>query len=463
MKAWPILGIGLMQTIPVAGPLVHFSHPGRLPRQSHPSRISGARDSALPAGLQLHRRRPARLPFTNFAVTLIYSSPPSGSASSTTSFCAACLCWLANLALLSFPLRPVPASIPSPSGRRLLRPALLAGIYGLLNARWIRIRRVTVQLPNLPASWRGRTALLISDLHLGNVNGPGFCRRIVAWPPPDPDIVFFPATSSTASMTDPTASSLPSRRSPRPSASTSPPATTMSMATPPTTHRSQPRRHPRSGQRVVFVDGLDLLGVPYGDSIFPPSARHLKACTWTPPNPASCSTIRPPPAHRRASRHQPPALRPHPRRTALSLHLVYPPRLRQVHLRSAPLRLAPGVHLQRRRNLGPSHARRHPPRNRPAPFRFRHSVLQCSNIPTRRRAMAITTFSSREFNQDAAERRAPPRMALCLSLIAAAPPCTVVDRGIPKNQGQRKEHPGFVGHARCWRHRLRVRRAWAMS
>src|ERR1700674_641292 len=58
--------------------------------------------------------------------------------------------------------------------------AVLSGITGVLNAGWTRIRRIAVRLENLPESWRGRTAALISDLHLGHVRNGGFLRRIVA-------------------------------------------------------------------------------------------------------------------------------------------------------------------------------------------------------------------------------------------------------------------------------------------
>jgi uncharacterized protein len=57
--------------------------------------------------------------------------------------------------------------------------ALLASSYGILNARWVRLRRVKVELANLPSSWRGRVAALVSDIHLGHVNGSGFLRGIV--------------------------------------------------------------------------------------------------------------------------------------------------------------------------------------------------------------------------------------------------------------------------------------------
>jgi uncharacterized protein len=58
--------------------------------------------------------------------------------------------------------------------------ALLASLYGLINASWTRVTRAKVQLPNLPSTWRGRKAALISDLHLGHVRNGNFLRRLVA-------------------------------------------------------------------------------------------------------------------------------------------------------------------------------------------------------------------------------------------------------------------------------------------
>jgi hypothetical protein len=58
--------------------------------------------------------------------------------------------------------------------------AVLAGIYGVFNASWTRITRTTVRLANLPLAWRGRTAALISDVHLGHVRNGSFLRRMVA-------------------------------------------------------------------------------------------------------------------------------------------------------------------------------------------------------------------------------------------------------------------------------------------
>jgi predicted MPP superfamily phosphohydrolase len=62
----------------------------------------------------------------------------------------------------------------------LFAAAIVAGLYGVFNASWTRITRTTVRLANLPAAWRGRTAALISDVHLGHVRNGGFLRRMVA-------------------------------------------------------------------------------------------------------------------------------------------------------------------------------------------------------------------------------------------------------------------------------------------
>jgi len=57
---------------------------------------------------------------------------------------------------------------------------LIAAAWGMVNASVTRISRVKVSLPNLPAAWQGRTAAMISDLHLGHVRGATFARNIVA-------------------------------------------------------------------------------------------------------------------------------------------------------------------------------------------------------------------------------------------------------------------------------------------
>jgi uncharacterized protein len=58
--------------------------------------------------------------------------------------------------------------------------AILAGLYGTVNSARTRVTRVSVELPNLPASWRGRVAALVTDTHLGHVRGRRFAQRVVS-------------------------------------------------------------------------------------------------------------------------------------------------------------------------------------------------------------------------------------------------------------------------------------------
>ncbi len=57
--------------------------------------------------------------------------------------------------------------------------AAIVGFYGLFNAHWTRITRIKVELENLPATWRGRKAALVSDVHLGHVRNGNFLRRLI--------------------------------------------------------------------------------------------------------------------------------------------------------------------------------------------------------------------------------------------------------------------------------------------
>ena len=57
--------------------------------------------------------------------------------------------------------------------------AIAAGLYGIINAASPRVTRVTVTLAGLPAQWRGRTAVMVSDLHLGHIRNIRFARRVV--------------------------------------------------------------------------------------------------------------------------------------------------------------------------------------------------------------------------------------------------------------------------------------------
>jgi predicted MPP superfamily phosphohydrolase len=104
-------------------------------------------------------------------------------------FLAACACWIVYGVPLLFGVHVEKHSLAAVC----FGLGLLAGIAAIVNAAWTRVVRVTVKLPNLPAAWRGRTAALVSDLHLGHVRNAGFLRRIVRkLSRLHPDVLFIP-------------------------------------------------------------------------------------------------------------------------------------------------------------------------------------------------------------------------------------------------------------------------------
>jgi len=131
--------------------------------------------------------------FDNVAVRIVYWLAAVWLGFLNFFFWASLLVRLLWLAIRLSHLSAHPAAMRTPLAATIYAAAGLAGIYGLFNARIIRVRRVAVQIANLPASWRGRQAVVLSDLHLGPVNGVRFCRRLVAKASRcRPDIVFLP-------------------------------------------------------------------------------------------------------------------------------------------------------------------------------------------------------------------------------------------------------------------------------
>jgi predicted MPP superfamily phosphohydrolase len=175
-------------------------------------------------------------------------------------FLSACVCWS-----LYFGTTLIGAH---PDWRTLAGAVFALGalttVYGILNARWVRLRRIRVALPNLPESWRGRVAALVSDVHLGHVNGTAFLRRIVAkLQQLKPDIVFLTGDLYDGTMIDATGAARPWRNFG--------PDLGAYFVTGNHEEFSDPARYLEavrsSGLRVlqnekVVVDGLQLVGVP---------------------------------------------------------------------------------------------------------------------------------------------------------------------------------------------------------
>ena len=193
MKAWPVFAIFLIQIILLLGHWLVYSTwvdfwPGLSPAVTGDLRLAilVLAFTFVPASLLSFR-------FTNVAVHLFYRIAAVWLGFLNLFFWAAVLVRLVWLVLRFSHFAVNPAQYKPLLDGIFFAAALLAGIYGLINARIIRTRRISLQLPNLPAAWRGRRAVLLSDLHLGPINGPRFCRRLVTMAAShQPHIVFLP-------------------------------------------------------------------------------------------------------------------------------------------------------------------------------------------------------------------------------------------------------------------------------
>jgi len=149
--------------------------------------------------------------------------------------------------------------------------AALAAVIGLLNARWIRVKRISVKLADLPLSWRGRVAAMVSDVHLGHVNGLGFMRRIVSMLRLlKPDVVFITGDLFDGTKVNPSALAAPWKSL----------APTLGSYFVTGNHEefTDPRNYlegiSRAGIRVlrnerVVIDGLQVVGVHFSSTTHP--------------------------------------------------------------------------------------------------------------------------------------------------------------------------------------------------
>jgi uncharacterized protein len=154
--------------------------------------------------------------------------------------------------------------------------AALASAYGLLNSAHTRVTQVSVKLPNLPATWRGRVAALVTDTHLGHVRGAHFTQRIVTLLLRfAPDIILIGGDLYDGTAAD-------ARHLAAPLEQLSPPLGTYFISG---NHeefgdQAQYLKAVRdSGVRVlnnekVLIDGLQLVGVHHRDSVQP---EHFRA------------------------------------------------------------------------------------------------------------------------------------------------------------------------------------------
>jgi uncharacterized protein len=271
LKAWPVLGIAFIEFILL---LAHwFLHltwiafcgqPGPAASLAMPLALLVLGFSFVVAAL-------ISFYFSNWLVTAIYRAAAVWLGFLNFIFWGACMSWLAWWALELSRIGPDAARHRPLIAWFFLFAALAVGVYGLLNARLVRIRRIVIHLPNLPSTWRGRRALVVSDLHLGHFNGAGFSRRIATLAAKlQPDILFLPGDFFDGTKADPERLAAPFKQ-------ISPPlgmyfATGNHDEFGDTPHflaaLTAAGIHVLANEKVN-VDGLQIIGVPYHDTTLP--------------------------------------------------------------------------------------------------------------------------------------------------------------------------------------------------
>ena len=192
MKAWPVLGISLIQVTLLLAHWFLFHTLVAFWPDADPAPQSVLRIAFFVLAFVFVAASLLSFRLAGPAIDLFYRLGALWLGFANFLFLAACLCWPTWYTVRAF----APASAAGSRhtiGLILFVAALVTSIYGLINARIVRVRHIAVQLPHLPGSWRGRRAVLMSDLHLGSINRATFARRMAALASSfDPHIVFLP-------------------------------------------------------------------------------------------------------------------------------------------------------------------------------------------------------------------------------------------------------------------------------
>ena len=275
MKVWPALGIAIVQIILCLGhwllyvTAVRFWPLGAETRHLLAIVLTVLSFSFVAATLPSFR-------WTNGLVRICYTLACCWMGVLNFLFWAACLCWL-----IALPIHWMDAANEAQTrvwvADALLVVALAASLYGFVNARRIRERSLTIELPNLPDAWHGRKALMLSDLHLGHVNGAEFARRIAGIARRmNPAVVFIAGDLYDGSKVDPTKLAAP-----------------LFELKPPLGVYFCGGNHEEFGDEAAYeaalrgggfhvlhnelmdVDGLQVAGVHYSDTTFPLRLRGI--------------------------------------------------------------------------------------------------------------------------------------------------------------------------------------------
>jgi uncharacterized protein len=209
----------------------------------------------------------------NILVRLLYTLAAMWLGTLTYLFMAACTLWVVY-GVSSVAGVPLNHTYLAAS---LFGTALLVSAYGIINASWTRVTRVTIPLRNLPQAWSGRVAALVSDTHLGHVRNYSFTKRLAGKVARlQPDVVFL-----AGDVFDGTKADL--ERLAQPWLQVQPPQG-IYFSTGNHEEFTDPAKYltalRRAGVRIlnnekVVIDGLQIVGIHYRDSANPQLFRAI--------------------------------------------------------------------------------------------------------------------------------------------------------------------------------------------
>jgi uncharacterized protein len=277
LKAWPTVGILIVQAFLCLAHWFLYETWLAFWWPVQPGVVLGLRLALILLSITFIFAALLGFKYTNWLVAFIYQLAAVWLGLLNFLFFAACLGWIIDLPLRFFLSDPKRLEVRHELAVILLAGVVATAIYGVVNARVIRIRRLTIKLDRLPDTWRGRTALVLSDLHLGNINGIRFARRLATLAARfAPDVIFIPGDLFDGTRAEPCKIAAP-----------------LFEMRPPfgvffvsgnheefggSTHYTEALGH--GGFRIlnderVDVDGLQVIGIPYSSSNSPLRLRHF--------------------------------------------------------------------------------------------------------------------------------------------------------------------------------------------
>jgi predicted MPP superfamily phosphohydrolase len=184
---WFVLFIGIVQSILFLGHWFLYRTVVRFFGLTHPPFLLTFRVAMVLLSVSLVATSFLAFRYSNLLVRCLYMGAASWVGILYLLILASLLAWIVYGFVRLFQL---------PLDRRILIEiligmALMASLYGFINAGVIRTTRISLQLPNLSNPWKGKIAVWVSDTHLGQVRNHGFSRKIVSMVEDlRPDIVF---------------------------------------------------------------------------------------------------------------------------------------------------------------------------------------------------------------------------------------------------------------------------------